>query len=283
VLPYLQKNVPLSSYSTFGIGGEASFFLPCKTIDDLAGGMSWAEENGIISLVIGHGSNCLFPDQGFPGLILHNELVSFEDQGSGFFVVEAGYSFSLLGVQTCREGWSGLEFAAGIPGSVGGAIFMNAGAHGQETSLPLRFVEVLEHGKVQRIPRQEIRFGYRFSSFQEKKGIIVRAGFQLQKDDASYSRQLQMLEQRKKTQPYRESSAGCVFRNPPGCSAGKLIEEVGLKGTRIGGAEISPMHANFIVNSGGATSAQVKQLIDLVQSTVLEKRNVRLQCEVRLI
>lgn len=279
----LQQKVLLSSYSTFGIGGEAAFFLSCKRVEDLRDGVAWAKEKHLPVLVIGHGSNCLFPDEGVSGLVLHNAIQSFEDCGNGSFVVGAGYSFSLLGLQTAKQGYSGLEFAAGIPGTLGGALFMNAGAHGQEVSSSLTFVDILEEGKLRRVLREETRFGYRFSSFQETNSIIVAAGFQLKKDEGALPRQQEYLEHRRKTQPYKERSAGCVFRNPPGFSAGRLIEEVGLKGTRIGGAEVSSLHANFIVNKENGTAADVKALIQLVQKEVFERKNIALQCEVRLI
>lgn len=283
MLHILQRGVLLSDHSTFGIGGEAHFFISCRTIDELVQAVNFSEENQVPMLLIGQGSNCLFPDEGFPGLVLHNALSSFTDDGHGFLIVGAGYSFSRLGVETANKGWSGLEFAAGIPGSVGGAVFMNAGACGQETSQTLQFVDVFENGSIKRLPKEALSFGYRFSSLQDKKGVVVAAGFLLKKDEAASLRQRELLAHRRKTQPYSERSAGCVFRNPPGHSAGRLIEEVGLKGVRIGGAEISNVHANFIVNKGQARASDVKSLIQLVQTTVLEKKNMSLACEVRVI
>lgn len=279
------KKVFLKDYSTFGIGGEASLFCSCASSDDLRESFFWAKKENIPLLVIGKGSNCLFPDEGVSCLVVHNENEFFKDEGDGHFCVGSGYSFARLGLHTAKLGWSGLEFAAGIPGSVGGAVFMNAGAgEGNQVASSLRYVDYLnEQGDIERVHVQKDMFSYRYSPFQERPGIILSAGFQLVRDENSYQRQKEMIEYRKKTQPYRQRSIGCIFRNPPQYSAGKLIEEAGLKGRTIGGAEISPIHANFIVNSGEATAADVKSLIQLVKVSVFEKSSIMLESEVRII
>lgn len=278
------KKVLLKEYSTFGIGGESSLFCSCASSDDLQKVFFWAKEKNLPFLVIGKGSNCLFPDEGVSYLVVHNDNSFLTDEGGGSFCVGSGYSFARLGVYTAKLGWSGLEFASGIPGSVGGAIFMNAGASGTTVASSLRYVDYLnEQGVVERICVHEGMFGYRSSPFQKGQGIILSAGFQLVRDENAHQRQKEMLDYRKRTQPYRHASAGCVFRNPPSYSAGKLIEEAGLKGCRVGGAEISPVHANFIVNTGGASAADVKELIRQVRETVFKKSGIMLESEVRII
>lgn len=272
------ENESLANYSTFGIGGPARFFVKVHTVEE----MREAILSGHPYLVIGKGSNCLFHDKGFNGLVILNKIDFFEDLGNGKFHVGAGFSFSLLGVKTAQKGFSGLEFASGIPATVGGAVFMNAGANGTETCKSLASVDYLnEKGELQFLPKEELFFSYRTScfqnGFQKQKGAIVGATFQLEPNDTARKKQLEIIDYRKKTQPYGDKSAGCIFRNPTGGFAGKLIEEAGLKGIQIGGAEVSTMHANFIVNRKGATAEDVLALIKLIQT------KVHLESEVRII
>jgi UDP-N-acetylmuramate dehydrogenase len=235
-------------------------------------------------LVLGKGSNCLFDDRGFDGLVILNKICFAKQEGTRL-CAGAGYSFSLLGAQTARKGWSGLEFAAGIPGSVGGAVYMNAGANGMETCGCLEEVlYVTEEGVVETLPKEQIRFGYRTTSFQERGGAIASATFSLTPSQGARGKQLDIIAYRTRTQPYKEMSAGCLFRNPPcGPSAGQLIEQCGLKGTRVGGAEISARHANFLINAGGATARDVQELARLVQSAVADQTGVVLEMEVRSV
>lgn len=277
----LEKNKSLSAYSTFGIGGPARYFIAVKTIDQLKSAVLWAEQEGIPLMVIGRGSNSLFHDQGFDGLAIHNKLHFCEIEGSAVHV-SSGYNFSLLGAQTAKRGLSGLEFASGIPGSVGGAIFMNAGANGGETADHLQIVTVMNHkGELYDLKRSDIEFSYRTSSFQMSGEIIVSARFLLEEDRSARERQLEIVAYRTKTQPYGDQSCGCIFRNPDEGSAGALIEKCGLKGMRVGGAEVSPLHGNFIVNRDGATAEDVLALSEEVRRLVHEKTGILLEWELR--
>ncbi|TXG75982.1 UDP-N-acetylmuramate dehydrogenase, partial [Candidatus Dojkabacteria bacterium] len=197
----------------------------------------------------------------------------------------AGVSFSLLGIQTARRNLSGLEFASGIPATVGGAVFMNAGANGRETCEALHEVSYVHaDGRIQTFSRPELQFSYRHSPFQKMSGVIVSVLFRLVSQEGARLKQLQIVEHRMQTQPLREKSAGCIFRNPEGgMSAGALIDRCGLKGVQIGGAKVSEIHANFIVNVGGASSRDVEELISLIQSRVQERTGVFLRPEVRVI
>ena len=274
---------PLSQLSTFGIGGPARFFIEVQKIDELQALLSYCYAQKIDFLVVGKGSNCLFDDRGFDGLIIHNKI-AFCQFDWPIIHVGAGYSFSLLGTQTARKGWSGLEFASGIPGSIGGAVYMNAGASGAETCEALIEVSfVNEKGELEVLPRDKIDFSYRFSSFQNRKGAIVSAKFLLQPSEDARKKQLGIIEYRTRTQPYSDKSAGCVFRNPEARSAGALIQQCELKGKRIGGAEVSTMHANFIVNKGRATAQEILELAAYVKKTVKEKTGVELEMELRYI
>ncbi|MBP7075239.1 MAG: UDP-N-acetylmuramate dehydrogenase [Rhabdochlamydiaceae bacterium] len=273
----------LKDFTTFGIGGPAKYFTIVTTIVQLQEAICTCNEKNLSYLILGKGSNSLFSDQGFDGVIILNKI-HFIEEKEGLFQVGAGYSFSLLGSQTARKGWEGLEFASGIPGTVGGAVFMNAGANGSETFQTLFDVTyVNEKGDVEVLPKSEIEWGYRHTSFHERKGAIAAARFQLRASSVARQKQLTLIDYRTKTQPYSDQSAGCVFRNTPQMSAGRLIQECGLKGFSIGGAEVSTVHANFIVNKGSAKSEDVLTLAKHVQSTVLEKTGQFLEMEIRII
>lgn len=248
-------------------------------------GFVFASKNHLPILVLGKGSNCLFDDQGFKGVALLNKI-DFCNWENDFVHVGAGFSFSLLGTQTAKRGMSGLEFASGIPASVGGAVFMNAGANGEETCNSLFSVTFLNsQGQIEEWKRKDLDFGYRYSSFQNMKGAILAATFHLpNKSSSAREKQLQIIEYRKKTQPLKEKSAGCIFRNPSShLSAGYLIEKCGLKGFSLKNAKVSEIHANFIVNPGSANASEVMDLIAHIQKIVYEKENVRLEPEVRRI
>jgi len=254
-----------------------------RTVEELAEAMTFCRARGLRFFPLGKGSNLLFDDRGFDGLVILNKI-HFCLESQGLWNVGAGYSFSLLGVQTARQGWAGLEFASGIPGSVGGAIYMNAGANGGETFQTLVEVTfVKEDGAVEILPKEALSWSYRFSSFQNRKGVIASAKFQLAPNNEARKKQLEIIDYRKRTQPYGEMSAGCVFRNAPQASAGALIEQSGLKGFSIGGAQVSPLHANFIINSGNATAQDILALAAHVKKTVKEKAGVDLEMEVKVV
>ncbi|HSX11186.1 MAG TPA: UDP-N-acetylmuramate dehydrogenase [Chlamydiales bacterium] len=273
----LQHNRFLSEFSTFGIGGPIRSFVEVSTCEEMEEALSL----NLPTFVIGKGSNCLFDDKGFDGLVILNKI-DFCHWSESEVTVGSGYSFSLLGVQTARNGFSGLEFASGIPATVGGAVFMNAGANGKETCDALKSVLYFD-GTRRLFDRSELTFAYRKSPFQGMKGAILSATFSLQPNREARKSQLQIIDYRMKTQPLREKSAGCVFRNPPGASAGAMIDRCGLKGTQVGGAKVSEIHANFIVNTGSASSQDVLQLIQLVQERVFQHTGVHLEPEIRIV
>lgn len=294
----LQKRKPLSEISTFGIGGPARFFVEAHSGEEMKDAIRFCHQEKVPFLIVGKGSNCLFHDNGFDGLVILNRI-DFIESEAGVYHVGAGYSFSLLGTQTARSGWTGLEFASGIPGTVGGAVFMNAGANQRETQDVLSEVEfVNEQGEAILFKKDDLIFGYRFSSFHRLKGAIISAKFILKPCTEARENQLALIQYRLSTQPYSQPSAGCVFRNPPalhsvvhnenplsvhGLSAGALIERSGLKGLSVGGAVVSEKHANFILNQGYATAADVLNLIQLVKQRVKEKTGVELEQEIRVI
>lgn len=281
-MPYkrFQKDKLLAPLSTFGIGGPSRYFIEVTTFAEMQEVVCQCKRDGLPYLILGKGSNVLFDDQGFNGLVVHNKI-HFCELNENVAYVSGGYSFALLGVQTARKGLSGLEFASGIPASVGGAVFMNAGANGFETAQTLKEVTYVdEWGDLHVLPKEKLKFGYRTSSFQEKKGAIVAARFELTSSLDARKNQLKIVDYRTQTQPYGEKSAGCIFRNPGKEAAGALIQQCGLKGVSIGGAEVSLLHANFIVNKGNATAQDVRDLANFVKNSVLEKTGVELIMEI---
>lgn len=279
-LPF-EENRFLSSLSTFQIGGPARWFVEADSVEKMQQLLSYCAAVKLSYLVIGKGSNCLFDDRGFAGLVILNKIDFLRWEGS-CVVAGSGRSFSYLGTQTARKGFAGLEFASGIPGSVGGAVYMNAGASGAETGDVLDSVQfVNEKGELEVWPKDLLCFSYRFSSFQKRRGAIVSATFRLTPSLAARNKQLALTEYRLRTQPYQDPSIGCVFRNPQPLVAGALIEELGLKGTRFGGAEVSCLHGNFIVNRGGATATEVRALAEHVKRVVKEKKGIELELEMR--
>ncbi len=283
-LPSIQAHVSFRRLTTFGIGGEARYFAEARSIEDLRALFAFCRRHHLPYLLLGKGSNFLMHDGVFPGLAIAIKMDACLDLGGGAWRVEAGYSFSLLGTRTAKDGWSGLEFAAGIPASVGGAVFMNAGANGQDTQHCLMHVEYLSpDGILQILKKEDLVFGYRSSSFHHLPGAIVGAQFQLVPNPHAREKQLAIIQYRQATQPYGERSAGCVFCNPTGQHAGALIEQAGLKGYAIGGASVSTLHANFIINHSQATCRDVQTLMRHIQQEVLRIHRVSLQPEIRQI
>lgn len=282
-LDTFKKDELLANHSTLGIGGPAKYFVEVKTAQDLLDVLKIAKQHHLKTFVLGRGSNCLFDDRGFNGIVILNKIDFFEQSGSTLHV-GAGYNFSLLGTQTARLGLSGLEFASGIPGSVGGAVFMNAGANGKETCECLVSVDyVTDELELVTLQRKDLAFSYRTSPFQKMSGVIVGATYCLRQEQEARQKQLEIISYRKKTQPLQEMSAGCIFRNPPSNSAGALIDQSGLKGIEIGDAKVSEIHANFLINKGHATAADFLKLIHNVKEKVKEKSGIDLESEVRYI
>jgi UDP-N-acetylmuramate dehydrogenase len=278
------RGKPLRELSTLEIGGPARYFIDVKEIASMQEILHFCHREEMNYVVVGKGSNCLFSDSGFDGLAIRNKIEFCHEIAPFRLYVGAGYSFSLLASQTAKRGLGGLEFGAGIPGSVGGSVYMNAAAQGFETQNALQSVDyITEEGKLVHLTKEELHFSYRTSSFHEMKGAIVAATFALVPSNEAPALQKELLDYRLKTQPYSEKSAGCMFRNPRGASAGALIDSCGLKGARVGGAEVSLMHANFLINRSAATCRDMLGLVDLVQTRVAEKTGFKLEPEVCVI
>lgn len=280
----IQQNKLLSDLTTIGIGGPAQQYLDVKNIAEMREVFAYCKNEKIPFFILGKGSNCVFDDAGFSGLVIGNRIDFVENLEPGVYKVGAGHSFSRFGSWTARHHWSGLEFASGIPASVGGAVYMNAGANGAETCDCLTSVEFLDaDGMLHTYLKEELHFSYRHSSFQTMKGAIISATFKLTESDEAREKQLKIIEYRTATQPYGDKSAGCVFRNPAEGHAGALIDKLNLKGLQIGGAAVSDLHANFLINKSGASAADLRALVAHIQQIVKEKTAINLEPEVRFI
>ncbi|MEN8699362.1 UDP-N-acetylmuramate dehydrogenase [Bacillus infantis] len=284
----VKENEPLANHTTMKIGGPADLFVEPSSIDNFIKTMELIREHDIKWRVIGRGSNLLVSDKGIEGAVikLGQGLDKLEVDGSE---VTAGGGFSIvsLSVQISRKGLSGLEFASGIPGSVGGAVYMNAGAHGSDISKILKKAFVLfEDGKMEWLTNEQMKFSYRTSVLQkERPGIVLEAVFSLQEGekDSIVAEMQKNKDYRKETQPYNYPCAGSIFRNPLPQYAGQLIESAGLKGHSIGGAKISELHGNFIVNAGSASAEDVLGLIEHVKDTIYSQFKVKMETEVEII
>ncbi|OIK15195.1 UDP-N-acetylmuramate dehydrogenase [Bacillus sp. MUM 13] len=282
------ENEPLSNHTTMKIGGPADLFIEPSSVENLENAMKVIKEHHMEWRAIGRGSNLLVSDEGIEGAVikLGKGLDSLEIDGTEI-TVGAGFSLVSLSVQISKKGLAGLEFASGIPGSVGGAVYMNAGAHGSDISNILKKAYVLfEDGTFSWLTREEMEFSYRTSVLQKKRpGIVIQAVFELTEGNKEVitERMQQNKNYRKDTQPYNLPCAGSIFRNPLPHHAGRLVQEAGLKGHSIGGAQISEMHGNFIVNAGNGRAEDVLALIQHVKDTVREKYGVEMETEVEII
>lgn len=288
--PRLKENEPLARYTSARIGGPAEFLVFAESVDELAEQVRAARQVGLRPFILGGGANVLVSDMGMRGLVIINRArrIEFRDQDEPPTVwAESGANLGLLARQCAARGLGGLEWAATIPGTVGGAVYGNAGAHGGEVALSLRMAEILHlDGTVKRWTPEELAFGYRSSALKRQRAghVILSAEFAAQRGEpeALQAKIESLVAQRKRTQP-PGASMGSMFKNPPGDYAGRLIEAAGLKGTRIGQAEISTLHANFFVNLGEGRAADVFALIHLAHDAVKSQFGVDLQLEVELV
>ena len=282
----LEKNISLSNFTTWGIGGPAEWIAQPKNIEELKYIINWINKKKIPCSIIGAGSNLLINDEGIKGLSLcmRNFKGIQIDKNSGIIEVLSGEMLPTLARKAAANGLHGLEWAVGIPGTIGGAVVMNAGAQEHCISSYLESITTLSlTGEYKRIKGKDLNFGYRNSLLQNEKLIVVSARFKLESGHAEKIRQVtnENLSHRLRTQPYQAQTCGSVFRNPEPLKAAKLIEELGLKGFRFGGAEISKIHSNFIINANQASSSDVRELIKYVKKRVFDSYGILLETEVK--
>lgn len=279
---------PMSRHTTWKVGGPVDFFINPQNKAELEKAMNIVCQKGLSWRAIGRGSNLLVRDGGLRGVVFKIGRGLDEISVTGTQIVAGGgCSLIRLSNVAARHGLTGLEFAEGIPGTVGGAVFMNAGAHGSESAQVLQSAEILlESGEWATLTREQLGFRYRTSVLQtERKGIVTEAVFELMEGNKEEITGMmnRYKEHRRRTQPLQHPCAGSVFRNPPGDHAGRLVEAAGLKGYRIGDAEVSTQHANFIINRGQATAKDVLTLIHHIIQQVEERFGATLIPEVQVV
>lgn len=284
----IKENEPMRRHTTFAIGGPADIFLLPKTVAELTAAIGVLRERQMLSLLIGNGSNMLVRDEGVRGVVIcTTELDTVRTAEDGTLTAGAGALLSRVAHKAQRAGLTGVEFAGGIPGSVGGAVFMNAGAYDGQMAGIVCETEYLDgQGVLHTLAGREHCFDYRSSVFREHPDwTIVRSTVQLTPGDpaAILDKMNDLGQRRRDKQPLNYPSAGSTFKRPAGYFAGRLIEEAGLKGVSVGAAQVSEKHAGFLINRGGATCDEMLRLIELVQQTVRERFGVELECEVRIV
>lgn len=285
------KDEPMSAHTTFRIGGPADYFAVPSDAEALGKGIALCREEGVDYFIAGNGSNLLVGDGGYRGVIFHichtMDDVVYEENDD-HLMVEAGAGVMLSGLarQVSSKGYTGFEYATGIPGTLGGGVTMNAGAYGGEISDSLLWAELMdETGAVLRLEKERLKLSYRHSVMMEQPLVVLKAAFRFAKGDgtAIAERVAELSRSRKEKQPLEFPSAGSTFKRPEGYFAGKLIQDCGLKGFRVGDAVVSEKHSGFVINAGQATAADVMALIRHVQQTVDEKFHVRIEPEVRML
>jgi UDP-N-acetylmuramate dehydrogenase len=285
----LRPQFSLANLTSFRVGGPAEWYVAPQYLEELQASFEWAQSQGLPITLLGAGSNLLISDRGLPGLVIctrHLRQTHFNPY-TATVTVGAGESIARLAWQAAEQGLEGLEWAVGIPGTVGGAVVMNAGAHASCTADILVSVQTLSpDGIIEQLTPQDLGFSYRTSILQGGNRLVTQATFQLRPGaDPKQVRAVtaQHLKQRHRSQPYHLPSCGSVFRNPDHHPAGWLIEQLGLKGYKIGGAQVAERHANFILNCGGAKANDIFQIIRHVQQQVEQNWSLCLEPEVKIL
>lgn len=284
----VREDEPLASRTSFGIGGPADFLIELSRPEAIEKAIEGSRQRGIPYLLLGAGTNLLVADAGIEGLVIR--VVNRDHTVDGRRVTAgAGLKMMRLARIVADADLRGFEFAIGVPGTVGGAVYQNAGCWGKEMRDVLVHVEGFMPGEGMKTWKtSDLHFGYRTSALREgalKGGLVVSATIELERGDGEEAKALmaRLTRERNETQPIKTKNCGSVFRNPPGDSAGRLVQAAGLKGAREGAAVVSPLHGNFIVNEGAATAAEVRRLIERVQVEVRRRFNVELQTEVEMV
>jgi UDP-N-acetylmuramate dehydrogenase len=286
LFPSAKFDEPLKRYTAWKIGGPADALIEPKSVDDLIEATNKARQHDVPVTILGGGTNVLVRDGGIRGLTIRlaKALTNVEIEET-HVTADAGVLYPVLANTTAGCGLKGLEFATGIPGTVGGAVYMNAGAYGSETKEVLDWADVFRDHEVIRMKNRDLDLSYRHSALHENPDwIVLRAGYTLIPGDPTElkSRIKEFRAQRMNGSP-NKPSCGSTFKRPPGDFPGRVIEAAGLKGTRVGHLEVSPVHANYLVNLGGGTAEDALALIELVKKTVRERLDIELESEVRIV
>ena len=279
------SDFPMSRFTWLRVGGNANYAIYPSSIQQLTDLVSFLSKMGYPWIVLGEGSNTIILDEGIEkAVIITKKMKAIEIKDSGEIVAEAGANMGTIMNRSVRKGFAGFEFAAGIPGTIGGGVFMNAGANDSEVKDVIKKVWLFIDGKEEVVSRRELNFEYRKSNLAEG-AVVMKVLIKLDRGDRKLSEKKvkDYLDKRNKTQPIKMSNTGSIFKNPDSIAAGKLIEELGLKGYEIGGAQISELHGNFIVNRGSAKASEVLKLIDVAKENAYKLRGIILEPEVRIL
>ncbi len=283
----ISKNVSMEEYTSMRVGGKADFMVQPDSIEDIQKGVSYLTSLNIPFLVMGNGSNLIFSDSGYRGVIIKiGSGFSKVEVNDTIITAEAGASLAYVANVALDNSLSGMEFASGIPGTIGGAACMNAGAYdGEMKQVIVETLCIDNHGNYITLRDEEHNFSYRHSRIQDEKLICLKVKLQLKKGEKNeiQAKMNELNARRREKQPLTFPSAGSIFKRPPDAFAGKLIDDCGLRGYKIGGAQISDKHCGFIINTGNATTADVVSLIKHVQNTVYKKFGKQLELEVKII
>lgn len=282
----LKENVKMKDYTSFKVGGEADLFLTPKNKEALAKALEYINHTNIPFFVLGSGSNIIVSDKGFRGIVIHLEDLNNVKINNNKIIAQTGIKLSNLANKAKEAELTGLEFASGIPGSLGGALFMNAGAYGGEMKDVVENVLVVNYkGEFKKINAEKLNLSYRNSILQKENLIAIEATIKLKKGkkEKIAAKMKELNKKRKQKQPLDWPSAGSIFKRPENDYAGRLIEEAGMKGFNIGDAQVSKKHAGFIINKGQATAKEIKELIEKVRKKVYNKSGVYLEIEPKFI
>ena len=280
---------PMTNHTTFKVGGPAECYIKIDDIQDLRKILKFAKDKNIEITVLGNGSNVLVLDKGIKGIVLNirlNKIEMVNLDGKFFATIGAGVKISIFGHLLLKNELTGFEELSGIPGTIGGAVRMNAGAHGKEFKDIVNFVTCMDYdGNIKQFENAEMEFAYRSSMLKDKKYIVLEVGMQFQKgnEEEIRSKMEEYATYRKEKQPIEYPSAGSTFKRGDDFITAKLIDEAGLKGYHIGGAEVSTKHAGFIINKGNATAKDILELIEYVKKTVEEKFNKKIELEIEIM
>lgn len=284
-IPNLEENKPLAPYTTMKVGGPARWFVEAKTTEEIIHAVQEAVAKNIPYEILGGGSNVLVADQGFHGLIIRTKNSGYEFKES-VLIAEAGATLMTLVMQAVKRGLAGLEWGAGIPGTLGGAVRGNAGSMGSDMAASIQEVEIItRQGKKKTLSKEDCHFSYRMSRMKKNKDTVLRARMQLSFGNTEKLQKTvkEHLSKKNKSQDLKHPSSGCMFTNPLPEHAGKIIDDAGMKGFQIGGAKVSEAHGNFLINTGNATAEDIVMLISAVKQKIRDTHNIELIEEVQYI
>lgn len=280
-----EENKDMSKLVSFKLGGKARYFIEPENIDELKNILNYAKKQKIKYFILGNGTNTVFRDKGFSGLVISTKKLNNIYFDEDFICCECGVNLFKLNIFLKENSLAGLEWSYGIPGSIGGAVYMNAGAYEGEIANYIEKVEVLKNGRKTLLYKNDLEFSYRYSCFQNSSSVIVRVWLKLEKGDKDLIEQKQKnyLSKRKQTQPLEYASAGSVFKRENNIIPAKIIDKLGLKGVKLNGVEVSSRHSGFIIKTSNATTKDLEDLIRIIKAKVKKEEKVTLKTEIKFI